>query len=128
MKKRYAPPKQSGRGQLFDCIFLLALVYCSLMIPLLVDFGGGAEATDTATAGGAVTWESLGQNETMAGQWEKLGFEPSSAAEMINSRFDYTVEPISLIVTALIILGYFIFILRVSDKEYREVIAERFDR
>jgi hypothetical protein len=32
-----------------------------------------------------------------------------------------------LIVTGLVILGYFVFMLKVSEKEYREVIAEKFD-
>ena len=32
-----------------------------------------------------------------------------------------------MVITALVILGYFVFMLRVSEKEYRQVIAEKFD-
>jgi uncharacterized membrane protein YjgN (DUF898 family) len=46
---------------------------------------------------------------------------------MITNRFDYAIEPISLLLTIAVIVGYFIFLLRVSEKEYREVIRERFD-
>jgi hypothetical protein len=75
-----------------------------------------------------VTWESLGQNEVMQQQWEKLGYDPAEAAELINERFDYTIEPWSLALTAAILIGYFLFVLKFSDKEYREVIDERFGR
>ena len=33
---------------------------------------------------------------------------------------------VNFIITAIIIVGYFVFVVRYSDKEYREVIAERF--
>jgi len=46
---------------------------------------------------------------------------------MITNRFDYTIEPISLLLTIAVIVGYCMFVLRVSEKEYREVIRERFD-
>ena len=62
----------------------------------------------------------------MQQQWEKLGFDAESAAEIINDRFDYTIEPVSLIITALFIIGYFFFMFKISEKEYREVIAEKF--
>lgn len=46
---------------------------------------------------------------------------------MITQRFDYSIDPLMLIITAVIILGYFVFLVKVSDKELREVIRERFD-
>ena len=50
-----------------------------------------------------------------------------SAAEIISTSFDYTIDPLWFIVTALVIGGYFLFLVRYSDKEYREVISERFE-
>jgi hypothetical protein len=127
MAKAYIPSKQSGFGQLVDSIFLIALVYGSLMLPLLFNFGGGEEAAP-AKEPTEITWQSLDQNEVMQAQWEKLGYGPAEAAELINARFDYSIEPISLGITALVIIGYFLFVLMYSEKEYRDVIAERFGR
>ncbi|MEG6507522.1 hypothetical protein V6C03_00895 [Methyloligella sp. 2.7D] len=130
MAKIYQPPKQSRLGQFIDCVFLIAIVYGSLMLPLLFNFGNGEETPppETAAAVQEATWESLGQNAVMQQQWEKLGFDPASAGEIINDRFDYTIEPWSLGITAAILIGYFIFVLTFSEKEYREVIDERFGK
>ncbi len=122
----YKPPKQSGMGQLFDSVFLLICVYVSLLLPIVVDFGGdgGEEAAGEAASH---TWESLGQNATMQAQWEKLGMDANQAAEIITNRFDYTIEPVSLALTAAVIIGYFVFLLKVSDNEYRDVLDEKFN-
>lgn len=127
MAERYEPPEQSGFGQFFDSIFLLVLVYASLLIPVVMGLTASAIGGEAAKMDGEITWERLGQNPTMQGQWEKLGFDPESAAEIINSKFDYSIDPVTLIITALVIFGYFFFVVRTSDKEYREVIAEKFD-
>jgi len=124
----YQPPKQSTMGQIVDSIFLLALVYVALLMPLVVDFGGDEEAENQAVVETAApTWESLGQNETMQAQWEGLGVSVEDAAAIINDKFDYTIDPISLILTIVVIVGYFFLLFRISDKEYKEVIKEKFD-
>ncbi|MCB1882890.1 MAG: hypothetical protein KDG89_02665 [Geminicoccaceae bacterium] len=120
----YRPPEQGRAGQVFDSVFLLLLVYLVLFMPLI--FGLTGQATTTRVVENP-TWEALGQNEVAAGQWEKLGFTPESASELITTRFDYVINPLSLLLTAVVILGYFLFVIRMSDKEYRDVIAERFD-
>lgn len=124
MKKRYEPPKQSGIGQFFDSIFLLGLVYLVLFIPLVFGLTG---ADSVSVVPEEVTWETLEQNETMQAQWEKLGYTPETAAELITQRFDYSINPLTFLLTAVIVIGYFVFLVRVSDKEYREVIREKFD-
>ena len=123
-KKRYEPPKQSGIGQFIDSVFLLGLVYLVLFIPLVFNLAGADAITNIPAV---VTWETLGQNEVMQRQWEALGYDAEAAAELISTRFVYDINPISLILTAVVILGYFVFLVRISDKEYREVIAEKFD-
>ena len=123
--KPYRPPEQSKAGQIFDSVFLLALVYVVLFAPLVLGLTGGGTTTKAVEQ---PTWEALGQNETMAAQWEKLGYTPESAAEIITTRFDYSINPLALIITALVIFGYFFFVIRFSDREYREVIDERFGR
>jgi hypothetical protein len=128
MKKNYSPPNQGMFGQIFDTILVLALVYASLMLPLLFAAAEKAEHTaELAAAAVNATWESLGQNAVQQAQWIKLGFDPDKAAVMINSRFDYSIDPMMLIITIVVVVGYFLFMLKVSDKQYREVIAEKFD-
>jgi hypothetical protein len=128
MKKNYTPPKQGFFGQIFDTVLVLVLVFASLMLPLLFK---AAEKANDAAASAAIavksTWESLGQNAIQQAQWIKLGYDPDKAATLINSRFDYTIDPVMLIITIAVVAGYFIFMLKVSDKQYREVIAEKFD-
>lgn len=124
MSKLYEPPVQSGGGQFFDSLVVLVLVYASLMAPLL--FKGAPAAAEASADKPAVTWESLNQTPAMVEQWDKLGVKIDAAAPMITNRFDYTIEPVSLIITIAVIVGYFIFVLRTSEREYREVIRERF--
>lgn len=124
MANRYEPPRQSGAGQFFDSVFLLGLVYVALFIPLILGLTG---ADSTTAMPEVVTWETLDQNETMQAQWEKLGYTPETAAELITVRFDYSINPLTLLFTAVVIIGYFVFLVRVSDKEYRDVIREKFD-
>lgn len=128
MKANYIPPKQGFFGQIFDTILILVLVFASLMIPLLFTAEEKAAAA-AALAAHAVkaNWESLGQNAIQQAQWIKLGYDPEKAAALINSRFDYSIDPMMLLITIAVIAGYFIFMLKVSDKEYREVIREKFD-
>ncbi len=128
MKQNYIPPNQGMFGQIFDSILILVLVYASLMLPLLMK-EKAAPTAEPAVASEVVvnTWESLGQNEIMQAQWVKLGYDPDKAAVIINNRFDYTINPMMLIITILVVVGYFLVVLKVSDKEYREVIAEKFD-
>lgn len=126
MAERYNPPKQSGGGQFFDSLFVLVLVYAALLAPVVLGLTASAIGGEGQADKTAVTWESLGQNETMQAQWEKLGVGVEEAASMITSRFDYSFSPLLLLVTAVLIIGYFVFLVKVSDREYREVISEKF--
>jgi predicted PurR-regulated permease PerM len=139
MVMRYEPPRQSIEGQVFDVIFLLALVFGALFLPIWlkiavpsrveklpegVTYQAAADGTKTWTG---LTWEKLGQNPTMQAQWEKLGYSKESAADIITQPFDYTIDTVGVVITAVVIVGYFIFMLVLSEKEYKQVIAEKFD-
>jgi len=124
-KQKYEPPKQTLAGQSFDSLFLLALVMCALFAPLYLGLAGGGK---TEKALDKASWAGLGQNETQAAAWEKLGFTPETAAPIASSRFDYSFDLLSLIVTALVVIGYFVIVIHFSKAEYREVISERFDK
>jgi len=139
MATTYIPPKQSIAGQLFDVAFLLVLVFATLFLPLWLGIAVPSRVeklpegvTYTVGADGAkawegLSWEKLGQNPTMQAQWEKLGYTQETAADIITMRFDYTIDMLGLVVTGLVILGFFIFLVVMSDREYKQVIAEKFD-
>jgi hypothetical protein len=121
---KYIPPVQSKVGQLIDVIVLLVLAVGALYIPLWMGLAGSSK---TPVPVENPTWESLGQNATMVEQWNKLGFaDAASAADTITARFDYSFSWSSLVVMVVVILGYFVLMLRFSESEYREVIAEKF--
>ena len=57
-----------------------------------------------------------------------LGYADAAAAhDIIQNRFHYAINWMELIIMAAVVIGYFVFLFRASDKEYREVIAEKFD-
>ncbi len=121
---RYVPPKQGKIGQVIDVIVLLVLAIGSLYIPL---FMGMAGSTKTPQVVENPTWESLGQNATMVQRWNELGYaDPASAADIITARFDYTFSWFSLGLMVVILVGYFAMMLILSEKEYREMISEKF--
>ncbi len=120
---RYEPPKQSAFGQIFDSLFLLVLVGLSLFVPLWLGLAGGGKTELTFPE---KTWQGMGQNDVTAAAFEKLGFTPETAHAIIASRFDYSFDLLTAIITAIVITAYFVFVFRFSDKEYRDVIRERF--
>lgn len=139
MVAKYVPPVQSRAGQIIDTIVLLALVFIALFLPLWleiavpsrveklpegVSYVAAEDGTKTWTG---LSWEVLGQNPTMQEQWQKLGYSVESAADIITLPFDYTIDYLGVGLTVVVILGYFIFMLVMSEKEYRQVIAEKFD-
>ena len=123
---KYAPPVQSKLGQIIDVIVLLALSIGSLYIPLIYGLSGSAKVTTVVEN---PTWESLGQNEAMVKQWNALGFtDPAAAHDLITTRFDYSFSWLNLAFMAVVLIGYFFMLIKLSDKEYREVISEKFER
>lgn len=122
----YIPPKQSKASQIIDVIVLLVLAIGALYVPLFLNLAGSDQ---TSTVPASPTWENLGQNATMVEKWTQLGYaQASDAAEMITARFDYSFSLLSLVVMVVVVVGYFAMVLRFSEKEYREVISEKFGR
>lgn len=120
----YQPPKQSLVSQIFDVITLLVLTVGALYIPLYLGLAGAAK---TPAPIANPTWEALGQNATEQQQWAALGVtDPAAANDIITARFDYSFSWSAVIVMAVLVVGYFVLVVRLSDREYRDVIAERF--
>lgn len=121
---RYIPPVQSKLGQIIDVIVLVVLSVGALFLPLWMGLAGSSKVPVPVEN---PTWESLGQNPVMVAQWQKLGYaDPAAAHDMITARYDYSFSWISLAIMVIVIVGYFVMMIRFSDIEYREVIAEKF--
>lgn len=121
---RYRPPEQGKLGQIVDVIVLMIMAIGALYIPLWMGMAGSSKVPKPVTD---ASWESLGQNPVMVEQWHKLGFaDPASASEMITARFDYSFSTGALLAMIVVIVGYYAILLRFSEKEYRDVIAEKF--
>lgn len=121
----YQPPKQSFGAQVFDVVTLLVLTVGALYVPLYLGLAGAAK---TPAPIANPTWEALGQNATEQQQWTALGItDPAAANDIITARFDYSFSWAALITMAVLVIGYFVLVVRLSDREYREVIEERFD-
>jgi hypothetical protein len=123
-KTPYKPPEQSAFGQIIDSFVLLVLVVASLFMPVFLGLAGGGKINLTFADN---SWAGMQQSPLMQSIWEKLGYTADTAAPIIASRFDYSFSLPLFLLTALVILIYFGFLIYFSDKEYRDVIAERFD-
>lgn len=129
-KAPYRPPVQSRLGQIFDTLFLLALVLATLFAPLYLGLAVSGKTTVELTD---TTWAGMNQNATMQAQWEKLGFTDGTevkngrrpASELIATRYDYNFK--GLATSALVVVAYFFIVFYWSKKQYREVIDERFN-
>jgi hypothetical protein len=120
----YKPPKQGLVAQVVDVFVLLVLTVGALYIPLYLGLAGAAK---TPAPIENPTWEALGQNAIEQEQWAALGItDPAAANDIITARFDYSFSWMALIVMTVLVVGYFVLVVRLSDKEYREVIEERF--
>jgi hypothetical protein len=142
-KSIYQPPRQSTIGQIIDSVVILGAVFLALWLPIYYELAGAdtkeilppgvthtiaqdAEGKDVHTWTG-LTWEALGQNQTMQAQWEKLGYTIEDAAGLITVWFDYEINWLLALVSAILVVGYFAILLYYSEREYKEVIAEKFD-
>ena len=56
-----------------------------------------------------------------------LKISTAAAHDIIQSKFHYDIDWLQLIIMAVVIIGYFVFLFRASDREYREVIDEKFN-
>lgn len=130
---KYIPPRQSKVGQIIDVLVLLVLTVGALYIPLWLGLAGGAKTS--APFDPNATWETLGQNPAMVKQWEALAAYNAVVADpkdealqaLITARYDYwAFATWELILMVVVVIGYFVIVVRLSGKEYKEVIAEKF--
>jgi len=145
-KTPYQPPEQSAAGQLFDSLFVIVLVAATLLGCLYLTVLSAAPApaaapaaveaaaapTDPAApaaeAPAAKAAEPSAQDKIKAERFAALGWDAARVAEReaAIAAKSYSIDWSMLLLTALVVIGYFSFLVRASDKELREVIAERF--
>jgi len=104
----------------------MALTFGALYIPMFLGLAGGVK---TVPEGAGQTWEAMGQNAAQIAQYNALGYtDPAAVADIINARYDYSFSVTALVVMIVIIVAYYVLMLKFSETEYREVIAEKFDK
>lgn len=120
---KYIPPEQSRAMQFIDIIFLLVAIFVALWLPLELGLAGAAKEIDKIDN---PTWESLQQTPAQVAQWEKLGYDVAKAHDVIQNHFHYKIDWLDVLIMTVVVVGYYLFLFRASDKEYRQVIAEKF--
>ncbi len=122
---KYTPPEQPKAMQFVDIIFLVVAIFAALWLPLKAGWAGAAKSIDAVEN---PTWEALKQTPAMVEQWVKLGYADAAAAhDVIQNKFHYDIDWLQLVIMAAVVIGYFVLLFRASDKEYRQVIDEKFN-
>jgi predicted PurR-regulated permease PerM len=122
---KYTPPEQSKEMQWVDVIFVVIAIFAALWLPLQAGWAGAARSIEKIEN---PTWEALKQTPAQVEQWVKLGIADAAAAhDIIQNKFDYTIDWLQLVIMTVVIVGYFVFLFKASDQEYREVIDEKFN-
>lgn len=122
----YSPPKQGKASQLVDVIVLVVLTVGALFVPLWLGMAGAAKTVAAPVT--EATWEALGQNAAQAAKYEALGYTPETAHDLILARFDYSFSIGALLAMIVVVVLYYVLVLRFSEVEYREVISEKFGK
>jgi hypothetical protein len=150
----YRPPEQSAAGQLFDSLFVVALVAATLLVCLYLTVLSAAPAPEPAAQTAAVTQAAApaadastnaaaatavaaapsadgltqDQQKLKTERFTALGWDDAKVAERkaTIAAKSYEIDWFMLILTAIVVIAYFVFLVRASDKELREVINERF--
>jgi predicted PurR-regulated permease PerM len=129
---KYNAPEQSKFMQFFDIAFVVVAIFLALWLPLKAGWTGverNIEKIDNPT------WEALKQTPVQIEQWKKVlaangvadGDMLQKAHNIIQNKFDYSIDWLQLVIMGVILIGYFVFLFMASDKEYREVIDEKFN-
>ena len=121
---KYNPPEQSKIFQFLDILFIVVAIGLALWFPLYMNWAGVSKTLEKIDN---PTWDAMHQTPGMVAQWEKLGLTPATAHDLIQNKWVYAIDWTQLVIMTLVLLGYFIFLFMASDKEYRDVIDEKFN-
>jgi hypothetical protein len=122
---KYNPPEQSKFMQFVDIVALVGVIFISLMLPIWLGWAAPGKVIEKIEN---PTWELLQQTPAQVEQWVKLGYADAAAAhDVIQSKWDYSINWMQLVLLTAALIGYFVFLFRASDQEYRDVIDEKFN-
>jgi hypothetical protein len=122
---KYNPPQQPKVMQWFDIICVVAAIFFALWFPLYMGWAGISKTMEKIDN---PTWEALKQTPAQVEQWVKLGYADAAAAhDLIQNRWDYSINWMQLVFLTVVLVGYFVFLFKASDREYRDVIDEKFN-
>jgi len=87
-----------------------------------------ATATTAVAAAPSEDGLTAGQQKLKTERFTALGWDDAKVAERkaAIAAKSYEFDWFMLLLTAIVVIGYFVFLVRASDKELREVINERF--
>jgi hypothetical protein len=127
----YVPPKQSRRGQVFDSVFILALLFAVLFGVTYYSNAAAAPSTPRpkplAELPITQTERQQYQRSIDEGLVDLKGANDQVAASTPKSGSkQYPISPVALVLTFGVIGAYLLFVYVMSFREYREVIRERF--
>lgn len=122
---KYNPPEQSKAMQWVDIVFVVAAIFFALWFPLYMGWAGISKVMEKIDN---PTWEALKQTPAQVEQWVKLGYADAAAAhDLIQNKWDFSINWVELVLLTVALVGYFVFLFKASDKEYRDVIDEKFN-
>ncbi|MBC3193381.1 hypothetical protein H7X46_20170 [Pseudonocardia sp. C8] len=127
----YEPPQQSVRGQLLDAAVVLVLIFATLFATTYLST---EEPDSGAATGSAQQLAELALTPGEREQYQKMidagvaDRETIAAGVAANqpAADKYEIDVLALIGTAVLLAVYLGFVYRVSFREYREVIEEKF--
>jgi hypothetical protein len=127
----YVPPKQSKRGQIFDSVFILALLFAVLFGVTYYSNSAAAPSTPAAKP-----LSQLPITPTERQQYQKAIDEDLVDLQGVNDQVaastpkpgseQYPISLLAVLLTFGVIAAYLLFVYVVSFREYREVIREKF--
>lgn len=127
----YVPPKQGARGQIFDSVFILALLFAVLFG--VTYYSNAAEAPTTSQT---KSLAALPLTQVERSQYQRAIDEGLVDLKGVNDQVaastpkagskQYPISPLALLATFGVIAAYLLFVYLMSFREYREVIRERF--
>lgn len=128
----YEPPRQAMRGQLVDALVILVLIFGTLFVTTFLTGDDGAD--DAADAPQVQSVSELPVTPGEAVQYQKMIDTGTADLETISAGVaanqpdpqKYDIDVLALVGTAVLLAVYLGFVYRVSFREYREVIEEKF--
>ena len=118
---RYLPPLQSKLGQILDVVVLLVLIIGALRVPLWFNLAAVPRRRQPSIPPppGPISARTRRRRLRPIMRWAspipRTGPNPS-----ITARFDYTIDPLELLVMIVVVIAYYVLVVRFSASNTRK--------